>query len=69
MLAVVLTLHPQMSMGREGGCGTRLFGAENSIASVCHTFTSLTQRDIRSAADAESLRGKCQLKCVLDLRS
>ena len=34
MLAEVLTLHPQMSMGRGGGCGTRLFGTENSIASV-----------------------------------
>ena len=67
ILAQVLTLHPQMSMGRGGGCTIWLFGAENSIASVfvsfksrwrdaSHTFTSITQRDIHSVADAESLR-------------
>ena len=40
MLAEVLTLHPQMSKGRGGGCGTRLFGAENSITSVFVSFKS-----------------------------
>ena len=40
MLAEVLTLHPQMSTRRDGGCGTRLFGAENRIASVSASFKS-----------------------------
>ena len=33
MLTEVLTLHPQMSVGRGGGYKTQLFGAENRTVS------------------------------------
>ena len=62
-------------MQRGGGCGMRLFGAANNMASVffsfksrqrdaSHALTSITQRHIRSTAEAESPRGKSTYSCV-----
>ena len=67
MLVDAMMLHPQTSMQRGGGCGMRLFGAANDMASVffsfksrqrdaSHALTSITQRRIRSTANAESPR-------------
>ena len=76
MLVDAMVLHPHTSMQRGGGCGMRLFGAANNMASVffsfksrqrdaSHALTSITQRRIRStAADAESPRGKSTYTCV-----
>ena len=69
MLVDAMMLHPHASMQRGGGCGMQLFGAANNMAPVfvsfksrqrdaTHAVTSITQRLIRSAADAESPRGK-----------
>ena len=75
MLVDAMMLHPHTSMQSGGGCGMRLFGAANTMASVFVSFkrrqreasqalTSITQRRIRSAADAESPRGKSTYNCV-----
>ena len=75
MLVDERMLHPHTSIQSGGGCGMRLFGAANTMASVFDSFksrqrdasevlTSITQRRIRSAADAESPRGKSTYNCV-----
>ena len=75
MLVDAMMLHPHTSMQRGCGCGMRLFGAANNMASVFfsfksrqrdanHALTSITQRRIRSTADAESPRGKSMYRCV-----
>ena len=69
MLAEVMMLRPHISMGRGRGCRARWFGVVDRIASVFvsfksrssdanHIFTSKTQRNVRSAADAKSFGGK-----------
>ena len=69
MLLDAMMLHPHTSIQRGGGCGMRLFGAANNMASVfvslksrqrdaSHALTSTTQWRIRSTADAESPRRK-----------
>ena len=69
MLLDAMMLHPHTSIQRGGGCGMRLFGTANNMASVfasfnskqrdaSHALTSITQRRIRSTAEAESPRGK-----------
>ena len=75
MLLDAMMLHPHTSIQRGGGCGMRLFGAANNMASVfasfkckrrdaSHALTSITQRRIRSTADAESHRWKSTYNCV-----
>ena len=75
MLVDAMMLHPHTSIQSGGGCGMRLFGTANTMASVFDSFksrqrdasqvlTSITQRRIRSAADAESPRGKSTYNCV-----
>ena len=75
MLVHAIMVHPHTSMQRGGGCGMRLFGAANNMASVffsfksrqrdaSHALTSITQRRIRSTAEAESPRGKSTYSCV-----
>ena len=75
MLVDAMILHPHTSMQRGGGCGMRLFGAANNMASVffsfksrqrdaSHALTSITQRRIRSTADAESPCGKSTYNCM-----
>ena len=64
MLVDAMVLHPHMSMQSGGGCGMRLFESRQRDAS--QALTSITQRRIRSAADAdaESPRGKSTYNCV-----
>ena len=75
MLVDAMMLHPHTSIQSGGGCGMRLFGAANTTASVFVSFksrqrdasqalTSITQRRIRSTADAKSPRGKSTYNCV-----
>ena len=75
MLLDAMMLHPHTSKQRGGGFGMRLFGAANNMASVfasfnskqrdaSHALTSITQRRIRSTAEAESPRGKSTYNCV-----
>ena len=77
MLVDAMMLHPHTSIQRGGGCGMRLFGAANNMASVffsfksrqhdaSHALTSITQRRIRSTADAESPRNKWEFAELLD---
>ena len=69
MLVDAIMLYPHTLMQRGGGCGMRLFGAANNMASVffsfksrqrdaSHALTSITQQRIWSTAEAESPRGK-----------
>ena len=64
MLVDAMMLHPHTSMQRGGGCGMRLFGAANTMASVFVSFksrqreasqalTSITQRRIRKKIVAD----------------
>ena len=48
MLVDAIMLHPHTSMQRGGGCGMRLFGAANNMASVFFSLKS-RQRDASHA--------------------